>query len=335
MTDLPDFRKVLAAYGEEFQPRTVEALGWAGGFSGALFWRLEAPRGKLCLRRWPAEHPSEPQLQWIHEVLCHVGHAGFHELPLPYPALDNKRHVRHGGYLWELTPWMPGRADYHQRPTDLRLQAAMANLAHFHMAAASFPASRPDRGPSPGIAERRRQVACWISGDLAALAESVDSIAWPEMTERARRILTLVPPLLADVRVLLEGCGDCEVPLQPCIRDIWHENVLLEGDQVTALVDFGAMGWENVAADAARLLGSMAGNDTRRWRMGLAAYEAVRPLSPAELLLVKTLDMSTAVMSGPTWIDWICRQHRTFENRQAVLHRLDEILARLEGMLVS
>lgn len=335
MTDLADFRKVLAAFGDEFQPRSVEALGWAGGFSGALFWRLEAPRGRLCLRRWPAEHPSEPQLQFIHEVLLHVDRAGFHQLPLPYPALDGKRHVRHGGCLWELTPWMPGQADYHQRPTDSRLQAAMASLACFHTAAAGFPLARPDRGPSPGITQRREQIGRWVSGDLASLADSVGSIAWPELAERAKRILTLVPPLLADVRVLLDGCAGCAVPIQPCIRDIWHENVLWQGDQVTALLDFGALGWENVAADAARLLGSMAGNDARRWRMGLAAYEAVRPLSPAELLLLTAFDMSTAVMSGPTWIDWICRQHRTFEHQQAVLRRVDEILGRLEGISVN
>lgn len=211
----------------------------------------------------------------------------------------------------------------------------MTSLAHFHVAAASFPGQRPDWGLSPSVSERRRQIRRQIAGDLAALAESLGSVGWPELVQRGWRILALVPPLLADVQVLLEGCGTCRVPLQLCIRDIWHENVLWEGDQVTALIDFGAMGWENVAADAARLLGSTAGNDVRRWRLGLAAYEAVRPLSPDELLLVKALDMSTAVMSGLTWIDWICRQHRTFENRQGVLRRLDEILVRLEGISVG
>ncbi len=332
MTDLPDFLEVLAAYGKEFQPRAAEALGSAGGFSGASFWRLHAPCGRLCLRRWPAEYPAESQLQFIHAVLSHADRAGFHRLPLPYPCLDGKRHVRHGGHLWEVSPWMPGKADNHPVPTESRLRAAMATLAHFHAAVAGFPADRPARRLSPGIAVRRRQIGRWISGELATLADSAASIAWPELASRVRRILVLVPPLLQEVGDLLHESADREVPLQPCIRDVWRENLLWEGDQVRALIDFGAMGWENVAADVARLLGSMAGDDPHRWRVALAAYEEIRPLSPGEISLVKAFDVSTVLISGPNWIDWICRQHRTFENRQAVLDRLDEILQRLEAV---
>lgn len=328
----PDVLLVLAAYGQQFQPLAVEALGAAGGFSGAWFWRLQTPRGRLCLRRWPAEHPSESHLQFIHAVMCHAERVGFGHLPVPCPAVNGKRYVRYGGHFWEVSPWMPGRADYHQAPTDARLQSAMATLAHFHLAVASFPADLPARGPSPGIHERRKQVGRWIAGEWTELADSVTSIAWPELAIRAKRLLALVPPMLEEVRGRLDECVDHEVLLQPCLRDVWHENVLLEGARVTALVDFGAVGWENVAADVARLLGSMAGNDSRRWQLGLAAYEAVRPLSPGEMHLLRAFDVSTAVMSGPTWLDWIYRQHRTFENRPAVLGRVDEILSRLEGM---
>ena len=327
--------QVLTAYAAEFQPREVEFLGSAGGFSGALFWRLLAPRGLLCLRRWPSEHPSEAQLRFIQAVLRHADQAGFHLVPVPYPCLDGRGYVVHGKHLWDLSPWMQGKADYHESPTEPRLSAALVALAQFHLATASVPVDRPVGRRSPGIADRRVEVRHWMSGDLAALAHSVQPGAWPELDVRAQRVLALVPPRLEQLLPLLDDSAGREVPLQPCLRDVWHDHILFQGDRVTGLIDFGAMGWENVAADLARLLGSMVGNDAERWRIGLAAYQSLRPLSAAELRLVRAFDMSNSLLGGLHWIDWIYRRRRVFENRQAVLGRLDEILLRIEGLAAA
>ena len=63
-------------YPTDCQPSHIEPLGSAGGMSGAQFWRITAPRGTLCLRRWPIEHPSPERLQFIHAVLRHAAASG-------------------------------------------------------------------------------------------------------------------------------------------------------------------------------------------------------------------------------------------------------------------
>ncbi len=101
---------------------------------------------------------------------------------------------------------------------------------------------------------------------------------------------------------------------------------------VVGLVDFGSSRVDNVSADLARLLGSLAGDDRQWWQIGLATYQAVHPLEEAELFLVKAFDRSTVLMSGLNWIDWIYRQGRVFVSGDAIPRRLDEILLRLENM---
>jgi homoserine kinase type II len=136
------------------------------------------------------------------------------------------------------------------------------------------------------------------------------------------------PPVLQ----LLERSVRHEVALEPCIGDIWHDHVLYEGDKVTGLIDFGSMRPENVAADVARLLGSMANDEPTQWRAGLECYRGLRPLSEAELDLVRAFDRSTVLMAGLNWLDWIYRQGRQFEHPVTVLDRVDTILVRLRAL---
>jgi Ser/Thr protein kinase RdoA (MazF antagonist) len=171
-----------------------------------------------------------------------------------------------------------------------------------------------------------------LAGGLEGLGAAIRADVWPELESRARRILRLVPNLAGGVLVLLEGCRPSKVPLQFCIGDIWRDHVLFHGDRVVGLVDFGSSRVDNVSADLARLLGSMAGDDRQWWQIGLAAYQAIRPLEEAERRLVKAFDRSTVLMSGLNWIDWIYRQGRVFVSGDAIPHRLDEILLRLENM---
>src|SRR4029079_7065820 len=81
MTLISDLASVLSRYPANCRPTDVDTRGNAGGFSGAQFWRLTAPRGLLCRRRCPREHPSPDKLLFIHAVLRHVDRAGFHLVP--------------------------------------------------------------------------------------------------------------------------------------------------------------------------------------------------------------------------------------------------------------
>jgi Ser/Thr protein kinase RdoA (MazF antagonist) len=344
MTAEPDFRQVLAAYPDDCQPQRTEFLGAAGGFSGAMFWRLQTPHRLLCLRRWPREHPPTERLEFIQAVLWHVNQEGFRLAPLPLETRTRAGYVRHAEHLWELTPWMPGAANYTTAPSAAKLRAALVALGEFHRAAAAFPLPVSGHVASPGIARRLELLQSLITGEFETIKQAVkraaavqaadNAIADGEITVAAQRLLELFPRAAPEVLAMLRQASRIKAPLQPCVCDIWHDHVLFEGEQVSGLIDFGAMRAETVAADVARLLGSLVGDDPAGWKAGLAAYESVRPLSEAEAVLVSALDQSGVLLGGMNWLRWIYVEGRVFEDRSAVLARLTHLGTRL-GELVG
>ncbi len=329
MWDMPDHLLVLQFYREHCDPQAVESLGSAGGFSGASFWRVESDRGTFCLRRWPREHPSVEVLEFIQAVLWYVVREGFDRVPLPLQARDARGYVRHGGHLWELSPWMPGEPSFRRAPSLTKLRSAMRALAAFHLAAAPFPLPETAWTNSPGVLRRIAALRRWVGGDLVRLSAAIGHDDWPEMARLARRVVGLFTTAAPAVIERLGAAVRHKVPIQPCIRDIWHDHVFFEGEEVTGLIDFGAMQPENVAADVARLLGSLAGDDGTMWTAGIEAYQSMRPLSGEEKDLVRAFDASTVLLSGLNWLDWIYLQGRRFEEREAVLARVADIVLRL------
>jgi homoserine kinase type II len=322
---------VLAAYGIACPPAGVEPRGTAGGFSGAQFWKVLAGDRAWCLRRWPAEHPTPTRLQWMHAVLEHVARRGLTMVPVPRRTAGGATFVELGGHPWELTPWMPGEANFRRLPTPGRLAAALQALARFHRAAADFPGFAR-RGVSPGIVRRQELLARWLDGGADQLGRAATPQAWPDLFPRAQRILTLFSRHAESVAATLAEHGPVQVDLQPCIRDIWHDHVLFMGDEVSGLVDFGSMEQDSVATDIGRLLGSLAGDDAERWSVGLRAYQEIRPLGGEELRLVRCFDRSTTLMAGLNWLQWVYVEQRQFSDPSAVIARIDEILSRLERL---
>jgi Ser/Thr protein kinase RdoA (MazF antagonist) len=325
---------VLAAYPQDCGPRRVESLGSSGGFSGAQFWRLETARGLLCLRRWPAEHPNRERLRWIHSVLDHVSSRGFDAVPVPIRTATGESSCSFEDHLWELTEWLPGAADYLHAPTPEKLEAAMAALARWHAAAASFPRGVAAEGESLGIKSRLEQLKKLQADGVAKLSidveiKAVEEPEWSELAALANRLIAGFVRVAPAVDCKLLSALSTQVPLQPCIRDIWSDHVLFEGNRVSGIIDFGAMRVETVAGDVARLLGSLAGDDLLAWQHGLEAYQAVHPLSDDESALVPVFDESTILLAGFNWLEWLVSGRR-FENPGEVLRRLRMIVNRLE-----
>ncbi len=323
---------MLSAYPRLRGLERVEALGNAGGFSGASLWRVWTAEGTFCLRRWPREYPSQGQLEFVHAVLGHVAAKGFGLAPIPLETRRRNTFVRHEGHLWELTPWMPGESDLGRPPEVGRLRGAMEALRAFHAACQDFPLAGPLWGRSPGIARRSDQLARWLSGGLDRLRQSIQPGIWPELADRAHRICELVRSAGPIAAGLLLRAADVVTRMQPCMGDVWRDHVLFEGNRVSGLIDFGSMRVDNAAADVARLLGSMAEDDEGLWAAGLESYEAAGPMSPEERLLVEAFDRSTVVMSGINWVVWIYQERRAFEAVAEIPSRLDGIIRRLEGL---
>jgi homoserine kinase type II len=327
--------QTLAFYPTDCRPTQTTYLASAGGFSGARFWRLDTPRATLCLRRWPTEYPGDERLAFIHAVLGLVHHRGFTKIPVPIRALDGNSFVSLSGYLWELTPWLPGRADYLPERNPRKLAAAMQALAGWHLAAADFPSNDRSAAPSPGIEARLQQIERLRDGGFDQLVRAVGGLRAndhnsAELVRLAVKLFALYPRVEASIRPKLLAAKSIRVPLQPCIRDVWHDHVLFDGEQVSGLIDFGALKVESVAGDVARLLDSMSGDDLAAWQSGLAAYQAIRPLSSGEMSLVSAFDESLALLSGMNWLDWIYGSGRIFDDLTQVVSRLRTVVDRLE-----
>ncbi len=242
---------------------------------------------------------------------------------------------------WQLEPWLPGAANDRLPTSESRLRAALTALARWHLAAATFVPDddiRPWFGSntaaqSPAIGERLHSLREITPNEFRDISQAIRNS--PEEEQRSvclelcESIRRLQPVIAAELQSIHAEC----FALQPCLRDIWKDHVLFTGDEVTGLIDANACRSENVAADLARLIGSLAEDDPDGWRIAMDAYQRVRPLSLMEISLVRALDRSGVVLGARTWLGWLYRSGRKFPEPGKVLGRLQYFhrrLARLE-----
>jgi Ser/Thr protein kinase RdoA (MazF antagonist) len=340
-------RKILSRYATRYQaidtaPCDLQYANGvhlaSGGFSGARIWRIETAAGPCALRGTPVSAVDVRRLAGLHRLLAHVSAAGLTQVPVPVMALDGSTFFENEGEVWQLEPWMPGAADYWQNPSAARLKAAMICLARWHLAAARFQPRETERlwffcepsGKSPGLAERAREIFRRNGTECGNLRRHLATSAWTEFADLGNKILDHFVRLAPRVETQLKLGLDAVVPLQPCLRDVWHDHVLFTGSEVTGLIDPHAARSDCVACDLARLLGSLAGDDRAGWDAGVAAYQSVRPLALGELALVELFDQTAVLLGGMTWLDWHCLEGRTFDDRERVLVRLRTIVGRME-----
>jgi Ser/Thr protein kinase RdoA (MazF antagonist) len=232
--------------------------------------------------------------------------------------------VEHQGRLWDLTSWMPGRADFTTHPSVLRLEHACTALARLHGVWLSGTA----RVPCPAVERRLQRWQAWR--DLLATG-------WHPATEVAHplhalvvRSWNLLPPLMQNIPRQLAPWLDCRLPIQPCLCDIWHDHVLFLGDEVTGIIDYGSAQLDHVAVDLARMLGSLVGDDSAMIAAGLRAYREVRGVSQADEELMRVLDVTGAVIGAANWLMWLELERRPMENLEAAARRWNTLLTRIE-----
>ncbi len=303
--------------------RKPEALGNAGGYSGARLWRYESGRGWLVARAWPQDGPDRTGLEQIHRWLDATASLGF--VPIPLPALDGRTVQEHRGRLWDVSPWLKGASAPERPPLRLRLRSGFAALAAFHQALRS----EQTRGPSPGILARLRELEGLLHDGFDALEHALDRAAADPHCAAARGWLSLARTTGGRLIEPLRRASARVVPLQPCLRDARPEHLLFSGDRVTGLIDFGAMAVDSVAADLARLLGEWVGSDPRTRAEALDAYTLVRPLEAAEIALLDVFEDSSALLGAGHWVRWHFLEGRKFDDPSSVADGIERGLQRL------
>lgn len=311
------------------QDVTIHPVSSLWGFSGAWLWRVSTPLGSWCLRRWPRNGPDRQRLCWIHKLLARVYRAGVPMVPVPVADATGATLCWQQGGWWQLEPWMPGTASYWEEPSAARLAAAMKALATLHVALALVEPG--PSGPAPALKRRLAALQAW-NQELPRLQHRVQADPGSAMKNRAVTVLKIFRQWSGPLGNQLQSGTIVSVPLQPAVCDIWHRHVLFTGEEVTGLIDFGAMQLDSVACDIARLLGSMVRQGKGEWRQGLEAYESVRPLRDEERLLVPVLDRATLLLGAMNWLGWWYLQRRPLSDWSQGLARLDQILERLKPL---
>lgn len=370
--NFPELASVLAEYELGGTPLRCQRMANASGFSGAVVWRIASSAGEYALRRNPAGQPPPPRRAWLHRFLRFVRGRGLDFIAAPLTTRHGATFVERGGHSWELSPWLPGAADYHRAPSRARLAAAMIALARFHQTAASFPGAAlagpagiptwtpsrltptapPAIGPSPGLADRlqllerlaageaeemRRVVAKALAtaGQGGVVMSGQAGAAAAVLAPRAARFMELFDPVATAALEQLRQHAATPVPLQPCLRDVWHSHVLFTGDTVSGLIDYDAIRVDSVAGDLARLLGSFVEDDKSVWEFALAEYSRIRPLSVRETALMDVFDLSSIAISGTQWVRWLYLDRLEFPAVPAVAERLDHWIRRGERFLAA
>ncbi len=326
----PAIEQILAPYPRRYQPLAeAEPLGGAGGLSGARLWRYHSTEGVLALRAWPPHGPGRAHLEQVHRWLSLAVGLGF--IPDPIQDRAGRTLQEYEGRFWELAPWMAGVQETARPPEPRRLRSAFAALGAFHQCLAVE--GRED--VSPGLGHRYEALVHLLPSGLDALERAIFSKIEPQTAEyrdaalRWVGLARLVAPRLLNP---LREAARRVVPLQPCLRDARPEHFLFEGDRVSGLVDFGAMGVECVAGDLVRLMTEWLDGDPLACAEALDAYERIRPLDVAESALIGAFESSSALLIGEHWMRWHYLEGRRFEDPRAVERGIYRGLARLERL---
>jgi homoserine kinase type II len=304
----------------------VASQGNRGGFSGARIWRVESKAGAFCLKAWPPGGSSPERLRWIHNLMRLARDRDLLFVPAVFTSRQGETWVQHADRVWDLTSWMPGRADFHDHPGPARLEAVCTTLAQLHEV---WGPVSPMVGRCPGIQRRlecARDWTAWIqSGWQPRFAEPDIVRPWAERAwSLLRRWNDWIPLALA-------SWAERPLPLQPCLCDVWHDHVLFEGNALSGLIDYGGLKIDHVAVDVARLLGSLIGDNPEQRVVGLRAYTRLRSLSLEEEALLPVLDRTGALVGLANWLKWLSWQPKVFDDHHAAVRRLASLVQRIES----
>ena len=116
----------------------------------------------------------------------------------------------------------------------------------------------------------------------------------------------------------------------PILGDIWSDHVLFNNDEVSGIVDFGAIKLESPCLDIARLFGSYADYSSEALLRGISYYGEFRELNDLDRSLIELYDRGYVILAGIQWLIWIELEQRIFLDNESVRQRLHRLVQRCE-----
>lgn len=301
-----------------------------GGFSNSMVWKVSVQTETYSLRAWNRESMTESKLSRLHRFIEFAHQRTNGIVPAIRKTVAGSTFVATGNLIWEVLTWIPGEATFSRNPTEEKLRAGLHALAKVHCAWREF--ANPFPAPPPAVLKRLELLNSWKQQKGFALAAELAKPAKGELREIAAiggEFLKAFWCYESQIRLELQIAAQFQVKIQPCLRDIWHDHLLFDGERVSGIIDFGAVDWDTIATDLARLLPSLVGDDKAKWEIGLQAYAEVAELTPVERDLVSICDRSASLLSGLNWMQWIFLEDREFADWNAVYARLQTFRDRL------
>lgn len=200
-------------------------------------------------------------------IVGHVAAAGV-STPVPYPDVTTGQpYARWRGQIVSLFPWLPGRTLARADVTAQHAGQVGRALGRLHRAGATFPDHRPSRY-EPAEIDRRVQ--------------KIEAVAIPLGDPLLTDALALLKPELA----ALARDRWSDLPAGLIHGDLFIDNVLFDGDEMVALLDFEQASWGRLAYDLAvtTLAFGFGRDDFRRdvVRALIDGYAEERPLGVDE-----------------------------------------------------
>ena len=213
------------------------------------------------------ERLSAEQLPFYLHLMRHLAHAG---IPVPEPQADARGEILHSvcGKPAAVVNKLHGRSQL--APQAVHCAAVGAMLARMHLAGQGFERQQPNLRGLPGWNETVPVVLAHLDAEQAALLQSE----------------------LAYQNHIAASSAYTALPRGPVHADLFRDNVMFDGEQLTGFFDFYFAGVDTFLFDLAVCLNDWCidwetgAHDAARFDAMLAAYQSVRPLSAAERSLL-------------------------------------------------
>ena len=251
----------------------VELRGIEGGIENTNYF-LTSTQGEFVLTLF--ERLTAEQLPFYLHLMKHLAHGG---IPVPEPRADKYGEILHtvAGKPAAVVSKLRGKSQLAPEPVHCAAVGAM--LARMHLVGRDFDRHQPNLRGLPWWNETVPVVLPHLGEETAAMLRAE----------------------LAYQNHVAASASYAALPRGPVHADLFRDNVMFEGEELTGFFDFYFAGVDSFLFDVAVCMNdwcidlASGTHDATRAEHFLAAYEAVRPFTAAERQLLPAMQRAGAL----------------------------------------
>lgn len=297
------------------------------GFSGAVVWKsihLLKPIiplapvtqiGQVALKRWP----KNLELSRLHEIrLFQAAVSTIQNVP----KLIGE-HFIFDGHFWDMSEWMDGypiQKTYNATQLFSAIQTMLSiheQWRKFQLAGGGLQ-TESDHERKKNVVERRVRVLREVSNEFTA----GKSMLQFHTSLEAKQIFNAIQPgLNAAITSLEKFLMHYKFETQICFKDIHRDHVLFFGDKVSGIIDYGAVHFDIVETDIARLFS----DDDHECESACQIYNSLSSFRKLNIELIRLLCDTAAICNLAAWL--LRFKNGESINSESVQNRIQKLLS--------